>query len=540
MTWFSKLSLQKKLISIFVLSAMLTTAVSYSGLLTTKQVANNTMMTYEKDVIPLEYINDISLAFLSVRVDLRDAIFCMMQGDIERMKMFHERAMKNVARVEQRSKMYQERLHTEEGKQLFSEYMVALEDFKRVGAKVVNLTQSQQSEAVVQAILTECIPSAEKVKNYIERVFIQKQTVARRINEENVVLLNQATMLYNSMIFVGFALIIGLGVWLATSISRKIGRSVEATANSSAMISSSVSQLSAGIRTQSLQATEIVSAVEQMAATIAENTRQTTLAAREASETSTAARHGGAVVKQTIDGMSSIASAVLGSAQTMTGLVKSSTEIEKITQVIDEIADQTNLLALNAAIEAARAGDHGRGFAVVADEVRSLAERTRKATREIGTMIHQMQGSTKDVMEAMNKGRDKAESGRELAEQAAVALQQIIMRTENVSDIISRLAVASEEQSAASNEIAKSVNVITSIIEESAAGVRQIIESVENLHHLTDNLQTLVNRSKMESALYQMRRYSAAPSANSGMNPATIALPQHGSNSTHHHRRRGA
>jgi methyl-accepting chemotaxis protein len=536
MTWFSQLSLQKKLISIFVLSALLTTAVSYSGLLTTKQIANNTMTTYEKDVIPLEYINDISLAFLSVRVDLRDAIFCMMRGDMERMKMFHERAMKNVARVEQRSKMYQERLHTEEGKQLFSEYMLALEEFKRVGVKVVSLTQSQQHDAVVQAILTECIPSAEKVKNYIERVVIQKQTVARRINEENIVLLNQATMLYNSMIFVGFALIIGLGVWLATSISRKIGRSVEATANSSAMISSSVNQLSAGIRTQSLQATEIVSAVEQMAATIAENTRQTSLAAREASETSTAARHGGAVVKQTIDGMSSIASAVLGSAQTMTGLVKSSTEIEKITQVIDEIADQTNLLALNAAIEAARAGDHGRGFAVVADEVRRLAERTRKATREIGTMIHQMQDSTKDVMEAMNKGRDKAESGRELAEQAAVALQQIIMRTENVSDIISRLAVASEEQSAASNEIAKSVNVITSIIEESAAGVRQIVESVENLHHLTDNLQTLVNRSKMESALYQMQRYSVASSTNGGIHPATIALPRHGSNGTHHHR----
>jgi len=286
----------------------------------------------------------------------------------------------------------------------------------------------------------------------------------------------------------------------------KVVSSVDSTAAATTQISASTEQLAAGLHEQSSQTAQVAAAVEEMTQTINENTRQTTLAAKEATDASDDAKRGGAIVRETIEGMNSVARVVLESAQTVEALGKSSEQIGAIIQTIEEIAEQTNLLALNAAIEAARAGEQGRGFAVVADEVRKLAERTTSATKEISTTIQQIQHETVNAVRAMHAGTIQVDEGKRHAAGAAEALERIIVHTEKVSNIISHLAAASEQQAATSTDIARSMEHIRSIAAQSSNGIDEVASTAGNVSYLMTQLQTLVARFRVELDEYASLR----------------------------------
>lgn len=277
----------------------------------------------------------------------------------------------------------------------------------------------------------------------------------------------------------------------------KVAHVTDKVASASVELSATAEEISKGTDTLTSRASQTAAAVEEMNATVSQVAQNSGKAATLAQETVKTAKDGGSVVSDTISGMQQLSDAVSSSATIISELGKSSDQIGEIVRVIEDIADQTNLLALNAAIEAARAGEQGRGFAVVADEVRKLAERTTKATKEIGDMIRQIQQDTRGAVESMQQGTVKVTSGVDLVNRTGEALSRIVEMVSESADMIRQIAVASEEQSVATQQIANDIENVAKVTKESASGANESAKASHDLSQLATELQGIVGSFKL-------------------------------------------
>jgi len=279
-----------------------------------------------------------------------------------------------------------------------------------------------------------------------------------------------------------------------------LGKVVELTQRvgfSSMQLSATAEQIFKGTENQNMQVTQVASAIEEMSATVIEVASNTSQAAEFAKKATDMAIKGGDIVSRTVHGMHSIAKSVEESANTIEELGRNSDQIGEIITVINDIADQTNLLALNAAIEAARAGEHGKGFAVVADEVRKLAERTTKATKEIREKIELIQEKTAGAVEAMNSGRKDVDAGVGFATEAGVSLTNIVEIVKNVSNMITQIAAAEEQQSAAAGEISTNMESIANVTKEASGSVKDTSNAANELSKIASELQAMTSQFKL-------------------------------------------
>uniref|UniRef100_UPI0035AF3B5C methyl-accepting chemotaxis protein n=1 Tax=Aestuariivirga sp. TaxID=2650926 RepID=UPI0035AF3B5C len=216
---------------------------------------------------------------------------------------------------------------------------------------------------------------------------------------------------------------------------------------------------------------ETASSMEQLNATVKNNTQSAQRARVEAVAATEVARRGGDTVRT--------------SALTMASIAESSAKIVDIIGVIDSIAFQTNILALNAAVEAARAGEQGRGFAVVASEVRNLAQRSAEAAKEIKVLI--------------NDSVSRVKEGTTQAELAGSQMMDIVNAIDRVSGIINDISDASEEQASGIDQISLAVTQMDEVTQQNAALVEEAAAAAESLQEQAEQLRGAVAVFKLET-----------------------------------------
>jgi methyl-accepting chemotaxis protein len=535
MNWFNNLTFLKKLMLSYGLMAAIAAVIGYFGYSGLLILGANQDALYKDRLVPIDNLSQANGDIMKVRGNLLAAISAPNES-VRQLELSEQEKL--IDETDNLITAYSKTVLVREEEEALPKLQESWGRYKTILHQAKSLIVEKKEDAATALLFSDEGLSA--VRATIEN-FGQLLTVNRKIAAELDVSTDETRDSTTKQLFVciivGVAIALGLGYFISKSITTpvtqiiyqidnadlnsqfnsrradeigmlqrsfdkfvgsikstlvQVSEATAAVASASSEISSSTEQMAAGSQEQTSQTSEVASAVEEMTKTIVENSRNAVETADTAKQARRSAEEGGKIVDETVSGMKRIADFVNQSAETVKALGKSSDAIGEIIAVIDDIADQTNLLALNAAIEAARAGEQGRGFAVVADEVRKLAERTTKATKEIAEMIKKIQSETVGAVQSMEIGTREVDNGISLADKAGSSLKAIVEVSVKVTDMVSQIAAASEEQSSASEQISKNVEAISSVTNQSAAGTQQIARAAEDLNRLTENLQQLV------------------------------------------------
>lgn len=277
----------------------------------------------------------------------------------------------------------------------------------------------------------------------------------------------------------------------------KLNEASENLASTAATNEQTSSQAQGKLSAQREQTANVATAMTEMSHSVQEVAHSAQGSLEMVKRVESASEEGRNIMSGNITTINQLETRLHESVCAVSELQKMSAQIGSIVDVIRSIAEQTNLLALNAAIEAARAGEQGRGFAVVADEVRVLASKTTQSTTEIESMISNLQSSSQSANYVIQSCMNEMEISVGQASKANSAMEEIQALIIEITQMSTHISQAAAEQSETSADIARSIEDINHIADESYQAMSNIAQTSESLTHLAHQQNELVHQFKL-------------------------------------------
>jgi methyl-accepting chemotaxis protein len=528
MEFFRNMKIKQKLITCFILFAVITGVVGIFGIYTMNGINTNAQNMYNNNMVPSQKLLEIEAALGDIRANQLLAVYERNPGTVQtRLDAINSAVESDNALL----KEYEATIKDDQNKALYSTLTESLANYRELRNANLELVKAQKYDEAI-AGLDKVAQARNAVDEDLQALIDYNTKLAESVLASNNAAFGTQTTMMIIFVVIGIGLAVGLGMIVANMISKPLRRMVEAAHeiaegnldvsiqvdshdevgnlgaafekmtnhindvmtnidSAAIQVSSGSKQIADSSMGLSQGATEQAASIEELTASIEEISSQTRLNADNANEANELAEQ---TKMNAVEGNNEMKRML----QSMEEINESSENISKIIKVIDEIAFQTNILALNAAVEAARARQHGKGFAVVAEEVRNLAARSAEAAKETTRMI---EGSIK-----------KVDDGTKIATKTAESLNSIVQDVAKVTEIVGEIATASNEQAQGISQINIGIMQVSEVVqmnsatsEENAAASEELSSQAELLREQAERfrLKRVQNFSYQDSNAYR-------------------------------------
>ncbi|MGG0235155.1 methyl-accepting chemotaxis protein [Bacillus tropicus] len=516
------------------------------------EYASSTM--YEDSLLPIQWIGTIESNFYHINMNVNEI---MISKDEKRIKELMTEIDTLHTETDQLLKQFEVRVSASKEKELYTTFLERFSELSTQLKKVQNLGQSNNEEAYAY-YLKEVEPNLKKTIQAIRELILYNNHNAEQLQKNNTDSATNAIMMFVSISIIAIAIVIFIGYIIKSAIKQPIvllERDMEGVSAGDLTIRTSyksnnelgsivksfnsmldnlqqligevkmtthevisstngmlqdtkqashisrdvvqtISEVHKKIEGQVTNIQESSSSMEEIATGVQTVAESSAMVTEVAVTTTEQVNSGSEVIKQSILQMNSIHEVVEETSKVIERLVMRTQQIDTALDAITNIAEQTNLLALNASIEAARAGENGKGFAVVAAEVGNLAEQSKASADEINHLILAIQQDTRDTVDAMQKGQQKALEGKETANKADQAFSSIMVDINKITSQIQEVSAATEEMSAGTEEVSASMSSVSDTAMQVAKETTQTVQSIQSQAASIEEISNQSNKIK--------------------------------------------